>query len=129
MENIYICDECGTAEALLDFMNQKLPVSLWAVCKPLRIPSGFGSMTAEDVRDTVVREQIPTLARIYRQCLDDPDNAEDFRAEAFETCPGLTELWLQPFTVRYDSHDAPVMIRFRLGVDGETEFSADIVGK
>lgn len=49
VENVYICDSCGTAEALLDFMKQELPLTMWAICKPLRPASGFGGMTAADV--------------------------------------------------------------------------------
>lgn len=29
-DGIYICDECGTAEAMLDFMGSPLPLALWA---------------------------------------------------------------------------------------------------
>ena len=45
VEDVYICDSCGTAEALLDFMKQELPLTMWAICKPLRPASGFGGMT------------------------------------------------------------------------------------
>ena len=31
--DLYICDKCGTAEALLDFMNNPLPLSCWAAMR------------------------------------------------------------------------------------------------
>jgi hypothetical protein len=30
-DGIYICDECGTTEAMLDFMGSPLPLPLWAL--------------------------------------------------------------------------------------------------
>ena len=45
LEGVYICDSCGVAEAMLDYMQQSLPISLWAICRPLRTPSGFKSMS------------------------------------------------------------------------------------
>ena len=48
-------------------------------------------------------------------------------AEAYETCPGLTELWTEPFTARYDSKDSPVMLRFRMTDSGDVQVAANIL--
>ena len=127
IEDIYICPSCGTAEAMLDFMKQELPLIQWAVFRPLRPASGFQSMTAADVLAKVIADQIPTLTHTYELCRDDPAQADEYRAEAFESCPGLTQLWTDPFVAQYDTMDVPVMIRFRTTADGGTEFSADIM--
>ena len=29
-DGIYVCDDCGTAEAMLDFMRNPLPLECWA---------------------------------------------------------------------------------------------------
>lgn len=126
VHDVYICDSCGTAEAMLDFMHQTLPVTMWAICKPLRPSSEFGSMTAEDVLAKIMHEQLETLSSIYKRCQANPEKCDEYRAEAFERCPGLTELWTQPFAARYDSKDRPILIRFRM-TDGEVQVAANIL--
>ena len=127
VEDVYICDSCGTAEALLDFMKQELPLTMWALCRPLRPASGFESMSAEDVLARVMTEQMSTLIALFKQCEADPDNRDEYRAEAYETCPGLTELWTEPYTARYDSKDSPVMLRFRMTDSGDVQVAANIL--
>ena len=127
VENVYICDSCGTAEAMLDFMKQELPLTMWAICKPLRPASGFGGMTAADVLAKVMTDQLHTLIAIYKLCESYPENRDEYRAEAYETCPGLTELWTEPFTARYDSKDSPVMLRFRMTDSGDIQVAANIL--
>lgn len=126
-DGIYVCDGCGTAEALLDFMKQELPLTMWAVFKPLRPASGFGSLTAADVLARVMRDQAETLTQIFKLCEAYPENRSEYRAEAYETCPGLTELWTEPFAARFDSKDSPVMLRFRMTEDGDVEIAANIL--
>ena len=41
--DIYICDACGTAEALLKFMSNPLPVTEWAYLRPVQRPSAAAS--------------------------------------------------------------------------------------
>ena len=47
--DIYICDACGTAEALLKFMSNPLPVTEWAYLRPVQRPSDFKTLTAEAI--------------------------------------------------------------------------------
>ena len=128
VDGIYICDECGTAEALLDFMHQELPLTMWAAFQPKRPSSAFQSMSAVDVLAAVLHEQTETLTEIYKLCLSDPDDQDEYRQEAFERCPGLTELWTSPFTAKYATAESPVMIRFRLTDDGSIEVAGNIIG-
>lgn len=127
LRNVYVCSHCGTAEAMLDFMKQKMPLSQWSVFRPVCPPSGFESLPAEEVLRTVMKEQKDQLVHAFRMCRDDPENTEEYRYEAFETCPGLTELWTDPFYVKYKAADGIVLIRFRTADDGTTELAADIV--
>ena len=32
--DVYVCDDCGTAEALLAFMKQQYPLTCWAAFQP-----------------------------------------------------------------------------------------------
>ena len=43
-EQVYICDDCGSAEAMLDFMNSPLPLECWAVFR--------SDAMREDFKDT-----------------------------------------------------------------------------
>ena len=69
------------------------------------------------------------LTRIYKLCRDDPDNGEWYRLEAFERCPGLTELWPRPFQANYRASGGMVVIRFKTGEDGCVQLAANIVGR
>ena len=43
-DGIYVCDDCGTAEAMLDFMRNPLPLECWAQfrdVKPQRISKRY----------------------------------------------------------------------------------------
>ena len=43
-QGIYICDECGTAEAMLDFMNNPLPTEMWAMFRTPRPESDLKAL-------------------------------------------------------------------------------------
>jgi predicted RNA-binding Zn-ribbon protein involved in translation (DUF1610 family) len=47
--DIYICDACGTEEALLKFMHNPLPMHEWACFRPAQLPSDFKTLTAEAI--------------------------------------------------------------------------------
>ena len=128
-DGIYVCESCGTAEALLDFMKQELPLTLWAAFRPLRPASRCSSMPAADVMEKVLHSQIETLTEIFKKCTAFPENSEEYRAEACERCPGLTELWTEPFMARFDSKDNPVLLRFRMTDNGEVEYTVNILEK
>ena len=90
-------------------MHQQLPLTQWALFRPLRPASGFKSMDPLDVAAQIEADQIEKLKDTFTQCLHDPENAEEYRASAFESCPGLTELWIQPFMAKYDTKAEPVV--------------------
>lgn len=126
---LYVCDACGTAEAMLAFMKQELPLSQWAAFQPCRPPADFEARPATEVLPEVTGTQLAELTRIYERCKDDPENAPWYRLEAFECCPGLTQLWTQPFQANYRAADGTVAIRFRSDADGRIQVAADILDK
>ena len=116
--DLYICSACGTSEALLAFMHQEYPLTCWAAFQPERPQSDFRDMPAVDVLTEVIDEQVDTLIDIYKLCRDNPEDAEEYRLEAFEDCPGLTELWTRPFQARYRAADGYVVMLAKDGKDG-----------
>lgn len=125
--DIYICDACGTEEALLKFMSNPLPMREWACFRPTPTPSDFKALTAEAIWERVQDTQFPFLMNLYERWQDEHEYEDfsDYRAAAFESCPGLTALWAQPFRAEYAAADGKLVLRFRLTDEG-IEVAADI---
>jgi predicted RNA-binding Zn-ribbon protein involved in translation (DUF1610 family) len=125
--NIYICDACGTEEALLKFLSNPLPVTEWAYLRPVQRPSDFKTLTAEAIWERVQDTQIPFLMNLYGRWQEEHvyEGFSDYRAAAFERCPGLTALWKHPFRAEYAAKDGKLVLRFRLTDEG-IEVAADI---
>ena len=51
--DVYICDACGTEEALLKFMHNPLPMREWACFRPASLPSDFKTLPAETIWERV----------------------------------------------------------------------------
>lgn len=125
--DIYICDACGTEEALLKFMHNPLPMHEWECFRPAQLPSDFKTLTAEAIWECVQDTQVPFLMSLYERWLEEHEYEDfnDYRAAAFESCPGLTALWAQPFRAEYVAADGTLVLRFRLTDEG-IEVAADI---
>ena len=124
---IYICDACGTEEALLKFMHNPLPIAEWACLRPAPLPSDFKTLSAETIWERVWDTQLPFLMNLYERWQDEHDYEDfnDYRTAAFESCPGLTALWAQPFRAEYTADDGTLVLRFRFTDEG-IEVAADI---
>ena len=127
--DIYICDACGSAEAMLAFMKQQYPLTSWSAFQPERPESDFRDLPAGEVLKRVQLEQIGMLTDICTKCMNDPGHAAEYRLEAFGSCPGLTELWTQPFQAKYDAADGAMLIRFRRDANGDLQVAANIMEK
>lgn len=127
--DLYVCDSCGTAEALLDFMGHTYPLHQWSAFEPQRPPADFKARPACDVLAEVLQTQMDILNQTYTMCRDDPDNAIWHRNDAFESCAGLTELILEPFYAKYSCADGTVLVQFRTTKDGTIQMSASVVEK
>ena len=125
--DVYICDACGTEEALLKFMSNPLPMTEWACFFPTQQPSDFKTLTAEAIWERVQDTQIPFLISLYERWQEEREYEDfnDYRAAAFESCPGLTQLWERPFRAEYAAADGKLVLRFRLTNEG-IEVAADI---
>lgn len=95
--DIYICDACGSTEAMLAYMHQSSPLSGWAAFRPKRLSCDLQARPAGEALPEIVGRQMAELTRIYRLCRDDPDNAEWYRLEAFESCPASPNCGRSPF--------------------------------
>ena len=125
--NIYICDACGTEEAMLKFMHNPLPMCEWAYFRPKQKASDFKTMPAEQIWKRVQESQLPFLMNLYERWQDEHEYEDfaDYRAAAFENCPGLIALWAHPFRAEYTATDGTLVLRFRL-TDAGIEVAADI---
>ena len=126
---LYVCDACGMNEAVLAYMKQDIPLSQWACFQPQRPEGDFKAEPASEAMLEIVRAQSDKLLRLYRLCRDDPQNAEWYRLEAFESCPGLTELWTEPFQAKYAAADGAVLIRFKTDNGDDVMMAANVVEK
>ena len=125
--DIYICDACGTEEALLKFMSNPLPMREWACLRPTQRASDFKTLSAEAIWERVQETQIPFLMNLYNRWQEEHEYEDfnDYRAAAFESCLGLTQLWERPFRAEYTATNGELVLRFRWTDEG-IEVAADI---
>ena len=111
-DGIYVCDDCGTAEAMLQFMGNPLPIGCWAIFRE-DIPSNdFKDMPGDDAVKIIKTEHVQRLLKIFQKWKAGTD-FKDLRVEAMKDCPGLTQIWEKPFQALYDVADGEIVIRFR----------------
>ena len=87
----------------------------------------FKTLPAEQIWERVQESQLPFLMNIYERWQDEHEYEDfsDYRAAAFERCPGLTQLRERPFRAEYAAADGTLVLRFRLTDEG-IEVVADI---
>lgn len=127
VDNVYICPDCWVQEANLDVMNRELLLIQWAAFRPKRPENPYKNIEAEEAADLIEQEQISTLHDIFRLCQQDPENSMEYRARAFESCPGMTELWTQPFMATYETQTEPVVVQFK-EMNGHDMYSINVLG-
>lgn len=121
------CDMLSIEESFVQAMSENPPESTADLEARVQEAIDAGSICGfrlDDERVTLstpFAQEEPTRWKAY------PENRDEYRAEAYETCPGLTELWTEPFTARYDSKDSPVMLRFRMTESGDVQGAANIL--
>ena len=121
--DIYVCDGCGTEEAMLVFMNNPLPMRCWAALLPKRPASDFIARSSSDVLSEVIRTQVPLLIETFRQLDRGELDSGDAEYEVYSQCAGLTDFGASPFQAQYETADGKVLIRIRKRGD-EIEYSA-----
>ena len=55
-DGIYVCDDCGTAEAMLDFMRNPLPLECWAQFREGEATADFKAVPGEEALKTIKAE-------------------------------------------------------------------------
>ena len=126
--DIYVCDDCGTAEALLGMMCNPLPLAQWACFKTERPRADFETLPGTVVWERLQKEQLPYLIQLFEQWqgVKAHEDFEAYRLDAYRHCAGLTALWSQPFQAAYKVVDGQLLIRFRATETG-TEVAYDII--
>ena len=126
-DGIYVCDDCGTAEAMLDFMRNPLPLECWAAFREDTPDADFRAVPGEEAMKIIKAEHVPRLIRIYQQWKASTDFTA-LRSAALKDCPGLTQIWEEPFQALYTVADGEIVIRFRENNDA-VEVAADHLTK
>ena len=127
---MYVCDACGTTEAVLAYMKQESPLSQWAAFQPRRPEGDFKAMPARGSGDGDCAHPRQTRWQGYTGCagmIRRTGNGTVWRH--FESCPGLTELWPEPFQAKYMAADGAVLVRFKTDAEGNIHMAADTVEK
>ena len=127
-DGIYVCDDCGTAEAMLDFMNNPLPLECWALFRENTGTADFKAVPGTEAMKTIKAEHVPRLVRIFQRWKDGDADFRALRTEALKDCPGLTQIWEEPFQALYTVADGEIVVRFR-DKDGPVEVAADLLTK
>ena len=127
-DGIYICDECGTAEAMLDFMRNPMPTEDWAVFHAPKPETDLKALSGTEVWERIGMEHGPILIDLYKRWMREAPGTSfiPYRWEAFKKCPGLTEIWEQPFQAKYDVADGELILRLRQTDEG-VEIAADLL--
>ena len=125
--DVYVCDSCGTNEALLVMMGNPMPMSQWAFLAPQRPPSDLKALSYNEAVIQIQSQQIPFLLKLFKAWADNGrGDFEPYRLRAYEYCPGLTEIWEQPFQAKYDVADGELILRLRHTDEG-VEIAADLL--
>ena len=126
--DLYVCEDCGAAEALLDMMQAPLPLTQWACFKADRPRADFEALPGAAVWERLQKEQLPYLIELFErwQGAQAHEDFEVCRLEAHRRCAGLTALWSQPFRAAYRVADGRLLLRFRTTESG-TEVAYDII--
>ena len=111
--DIMVCDTCGVDEAKLAFMGSPGTLYQWAALQPVRPAGDFKAVTAEEAWKRICKEQAVTISGLYHRFADGKGSAEEIRFEAFENCPGLTQIWTEPYHMRYACKDGTLLIQFK----------------
>ena len=123
--DMMICSTCGMDEAKMAFMNAPNSLYSWAGLQPEKPASDFKTLPGKEVWERVYKEQKKALFDLYER-FEAGEDPNEIRLCAFESCPGLLQIWTQPFQMNFAASDGTVVLRFRR-VDGKLEIAADLI--
>ncbi len=124
--DLHICPDCGTAEAMLDMMNNPMPLHEWATFKNRHAVYDLKALSMAEVIGRVVNKHIPILSRIHTDWIGQRHGSDftPFYQQAMNACPGLLDLRASPFCAVYQAKDGQVLVRFRCSM-GKTDIAVD----
>ena len=128
LADIEVCDTCGVDEAKLAFMRMTESLYQWAAMKPKRPQGDFRALTGKEAWDRIVDAQSAQMFRLYKQHLNG-EEPEEIRFLAFESLPGLDQIWTKPFQMRYACSDGMLIINFEMTEEGPVMEAALADGK
>jgi predicted RNA-binding Zn-ribbon protein involved in translation (DUF1610 family) len=113
--DLYICDECGMTEAMLDMMRNPLPLEQWAVFKSTGPELDFKALSMQEVAARVLGCQMEELLQLHRTWVHRTEGPsfDALRQQALKECPGMVDLWENPFCAVYRARDGQVLVRLR----------------
>ena len=123
--DILVCSSCGLDEAKMAFMNTPDSLYSWVGLQPERPNSDFKTLPGKEVWERLSKEQKETLTSLYER-YEAGEDPNEIRLCAFESCPGLLQIWTQPFQMNYAAADGTVVLRF-WRKNGLLEITADLI--
>ena len=113
--DLYVCDECGMTEAMLDMMRNPLPLEQWAVFKNTGPELDFKALSMQEVVGRVLGSQTDELLRLHSAWVHRTEGQSfvALREQALKACPGIVDLRENPFCAVYRAKDGQVLIRLR----------------
>lgn len=125
--DLLVCSSCGVDEAKLAWMCAPMSLYRWAALQPNRPKGDFKDVTGREAWLIIREQQARTLFALYRLFLSG-EEPEEVRYLAFERIPGLTEIWTEPYQMKYRCRDGSLIVRFRNTDESSWEMEADLVG-
>jgi len=124
--DLYVCDECGMTEAMLDMMRNPLPLEQWAVFKNAGPQLDFKALSMQEVAGRVLGSQTDELLQLHHAWVHRAEGQafDAIRTQALKACPGMVDLWENPFCAVYLARDGQVMVRLRWG-GNKSEIAVD----
>ena len=123
--DIQVCDECGSSEAILAFMNKPYSLYQWAAFQPVKPDTDFRTRPGKEVWAIICDRQALTISNLYHRFKNGED-PEEIRFLAMEQCPGLIDLWTEPYHMKYACSDGPLTITFSEDADGNLNIDASL---
>ena len=105
--DLYVCDECGMTEAMLDMMRNPLPLEQWAVFRNTGPVLDLKVLSMQEVAGRILGGQTDELLRLHQAWMNraEGQSFDALREQALKACPGMTDLWENPFCAVYPARD------------------------
>ena len=115
-------------EAMLDMMQNPLPLEQWAVFKNIGPELDFKALFMQEVAGRVLGSQTDELLRLHAAWVHRTEGQtfDTFREQALKACVGMVDLWENPFCAVYRAKDGQVLVRLRWNCD-RSEIAVDTV--